>query len=270
MSEPKNIYDKVDSVESKMDSMSSKIDGLTLQVQNLLSSDIKKQTQKFPLDKTTNIECSQASKQNIVRKFIASAKKEYIWLGSNQDFSKEQRIAKVLMLVYFVLGLMATILTSIAIKFYSLFTLFENVWMCMFALLFLPLVRTKPIYECQKMSAAKCFQFVHDSDGVLRMGALKKSYKNVFVLSCISAVLNCIAIIAIGQKTIAVVSVILELVMAVIGGFAAYKVLDFYCGYGPLRFSGKSEFTNQDIVFIFEPSLNKIFTEEDYKKTFPW
>ena len=92
MSEPKNIYDKVDSVESKMDSMSSKIDGLTLQVQNLLSSDIKKQTQKFPLDKTTNIECSQASKQNTVRKFIASAKKEYIWLGSNQDFAKEHNL----------------------------------------------------------------------------------------------------------------------------------------------------------------------------------
>lgn len=269
MSEPKNIYDKVDSVETKMDNMSSKLDGLASQVQNLLSADTKKQSATPSTGGIADAEYSQSAKHNIVKSFIAKAKKEYIWLGSNQDFKKEQLIAVVLMISYMVFGLITTILTSAAIKFYSTFTLLENIWMCMMVPMLISTIKAKRLHECEKLSSAKCFRFDYDSDGVLRIGALKKSYKVFFILSCVSAVANFIVVLSVGQKPISITAAIFEVITAVIGGFASYRDFDFYCGYNSLRFSGKSDFTGEQVAFIYEPFMNKMYTEEEYNKVFP-
>ena len=252
MSEPKNIYDKVDSVETKMDNMSSKLDGLASQVQNLLSADTKKQSATPSTGGIADAEYSQSAKHNIVKSFIAKAKKEYIWLGSNQDFKKEQLIAVVLMISYMVFGLITTILTSAAIKFYSTFTLLENIWMCMMVPMLISTIKAKRLHECEKLSSA-----------------LKKSYKVFFILSCVSAVANFIVVLSVGQKPISITAAIFEVITAVIGGFASYRDFDFYCGYNSLRFSGKSDFTGEQVAFIYEPFMNKMYTEEEYNKVFP-
>ena len=47
-----------------------------------------------------------------------------------------------------------------------------------------------------------------------------------------------------------------------------FKALDFFCGYSNLRFTGRNDTNTQTVVLIFEPIMNKLYTEEDYLKQF--
>ena len=49
-----------------------------------------------------------------------------------------------------------------------------------------------------------------------------------------------------------------------------FKALDFFYGYSNLRFTGANESTGQMVILIYEPIMNKLYTEEDYLKQFPF
>ena len=63
---------------------------------------------------------------------------------------------------------------------------------------------------------------------------------------------------------------ILELGTLALNIFTVYKVTDFFAGYGPLRFTGMNEAGTAKVVLIFDTMMNKLYTEEEYLKTFPF
>jgi hypothetical protein len=63
---------------------------------------------------------------------------------------------------------------------------------------------------------------------------------------------------------------ILELGTLALNIFTVYKVTDFFAGYGPIRFTGMNEAGTAKVVLIFDTIMNKLYTEEEYLKTFPF
>ena len=254
-----NIFDRVDGVESKVDDVSAKMDSLTAKIDGLLS-----------VKQTTSISQTENT-QVVLKRFISKAKKEYCWLGSEADFQKEKKTALILLAILMGTIILSTIFTSIAFGMYSTFTLFENIWFVMMGFMSFYLLKAKRFYESYEFSLTSCFRFEPDVDGVLRMGTPNKKYKVFLVLTCICAVCNIIVVWLENKSGMALPATIFELAVLGLSIFVFnFKALDFFYGYSNLRFTGANETTGQKVVLIYEPIMNKLYTEEDYLKQFPF
>ena len=105
MSENKTVFERLDEIDAKLD--------------KAISGKSQSETIQLPRE----------NPQATLKRFISRAKKEYMWLGSREDFEKEKRTTFLFVWVLIGVGLLATIFTSIAFKLYSTFTLFENIWL---------------------------------------------------------------------------------------------------------------------------------------------
>ena len=260
MSSEGNLFERVDGVESKVDDVSAKMDNLTAKIEGLL---LEKQTLSIP-KQTEN-------PQAVLKRFISKAKKEYCWLGSEEDFQKEKKSALIFLAILMGAIILSTIFTSIAFGIYSTFTLFENIWLIMMGFVTFYILKAKRFYDCYEFSLTSCFRFEPDADEVLRMGALNKKYKVFLVLTCISAVCNIIIAWVENKRGMALPATIFELAVIGLSIFVFnFKALDFFYGYSNLRFTGRNDTNTQTVVLIFEPIMNKLYTEEDYLKQFPF
>ena len=260
MSENKTVFDRVDDVESKVDDVSAKMDNLSAKIDDLLS-----------VKQTATTSRQTENPQVVLKRFISKAKKEYCWLGSESDFQKEKRLALIFLAILMGTIILSTIFTSIAFGMYSTFTLFENIWLIMMCFIASYLVKAKRFYDCYEFSLASCFRFEPDADGVLRMGAPNKKYKLFLVLTCICAVLNIIVAWTENNGGMAFLATVFELAVIGLSIFVFnFKALDFFYGYSNLRFTGTNETSGAKVVLIFEPIMNKLYTEEDYLKKFPF
>lgn len=260
MNSSDNLYDRVDGVESKVDDVSAKMDSLTAKIDGLLS-----------VKQTTTTTHQIENPQVVLKRFISKAKKEYCWLGSESDFQKEKKTALILLVALMVAIVISTVFTSIAFGMYSTFTLFENIWLIMMCFMTFYLVKAKRFYDCYEFSLTSCFKFEPDAEGVLRMRTPNKKYKIFLVLTCISAICNIIVVWMENKSGMALPATIFELAVLGLSIFVFnFKALDFFYGYSNLRFIGANETTGQKVVLIFEPIMNKLYTEEDYLKQFPF
>jgi hypothetical protein len=168
-------------------------------------------------------------------------------------------------------GLLATIFTSIAFKLYSTFTLFENIWLIMMLCTVKYIHKSQYYHECFEFSENSFFHFELDADGVLRCGQLKKRYKWFSVITCICALCNIIVVWMEANIILALLATIFELALGVLSIYVFYfKVLDYFSGYCQLRFTGRNDSNTQTISIIYDPIVNKLYTEEEYKKQFPF
>jgi hypothetical protein len=255
-----NIFDRVDGVESKVNDVSAKMDSLTAKIDGLLS-----------VKQTTTTTHQTENPQVVLKRFISKAKKEYCWLGSEADFQKEKKTALILLATLIGAIIFSTVFTSIALGLYSMFTLFENIWLIMMCFVAFYLVKAKRFYDCYEFSLTSCFKFEPDADGVLRMGAPNKKYKVFLVLTCISAICNIIVVWMENKNGMALPATIFELAVFGLSIFVFnFKALNFFYGYSNLRFTGANEATGKKVVLIYEPIMNKLYSEEDYLKQFPF
>ena len=112
-------------------------------------------------------------------------------------------------------------------------------------------------------------RFETDADGVLRHTVYKKKYRWFLVLACIAFLLNTI-FAWMDNHSVPLLVTILELGTLALNIFTVYKVTDFFAGYGPLRFTGMNEAGTAKVVLIFDTMMNKLYTAEEYLKTFPF
>jgi hypothetical protein len=126
-------------------------------------------------------------------------------------------------------------------------------------------------HECFEFSENSFFRFELDGDGVWRCGQLKKKYKWFSVITCICALCNIIVVWMEANIILALLTTIFELALGVLSIYVFYfKALDYFCGYCHLRFTGRNDSNAQTISIIYDPTFNKLYTEEEYKKQFPF
>ena len=246
MSENKTIFERLDEIGVKLD--------------KAISGKFQSETIQLPRE----------NPQATLKRFINRAKKEYMWLGSREDFEKEKRTTFLFVWILIGVGLLATLFTSIAFKLYSTFTLFENIWLVMMLCTVKYIHKSQYYHECFEFSENSFFRFELDGDGVWRCGQLKKKYKWFSVITCICALCNIIVVWMEANIILALLATIFELALGVLSIYVFYfKALDYFCGYCHLRFTGRNDSNTQTISIIYDPTFNKLYTEEEYQKQFP-
>ena len=113
----KSVYDRLDSIETSQ----SITQAQNQQIINMLNNLSKQQpvNQNVVLN---NQPQQQVSNQQILRDFVKSSKKIHVWFGTQTEFNRAKTLFNILVIALIVVGVISTILTSIAFKFYSTFT----------------------------------------------------------------------------------------------------------------------------------------------------
>ena len=117
---PQNVFDRLDSIEASQSATQAQNE----QILDLLNKLSNQQPVKRNVDVRPR---PQVSDQELLRNFVRTSKKEYVWFGPMNEFNKSKMIVNVLCITLIIVGVLSTIFTSIAFKMYSTFSLFENI-----------------------------------------------------------------------------------------------------------------------------------------------
>lgn len=166
----KSVYERLDSIEATQSVTQAQNKEIIELLKNLNNQQQIEQNEEFKLQ-------SQISEQQLIKKFIKSAKKEYVWFGSNYEFKKSKIIANVLFVALIIVGIISTILSSISFKTYSTFTLFENIWFIFASLMFSHSLNAKKRMLDTDFKDHCNTIFIQDDDGTWR--DTKKKRKNI-------------------------------------------------------------------------------------------
>ena len=211
----------------------------------------------------------QISDQQILNNFIKSSKKEHMWFGSPNDFKKSKILVYILSVLLIIVGVISTILTSIAFKIYSTFSLFENIW-----LVFACIMLSYSIYAKKRMADTdlrdhSCNLFMQDADGTWRdTNQEKKRFRWFRRISYVAVIANIIVIWTQSKGGIAISATVLELVFAglTIGFYFAY--INLFCMYGTfILFTGRNTNNTQNVTLVFDVIGKKLLSYEEFKKT---
>ncbi|MBR2987423.1 MAG: hypothetical protein IKC63_05340 [Clostridia bacterium] len=211
----------------------------------------------------------QRNQMFVLQNFIRRARHQHLWIGDCNDFANEQ--SRTIRAIWLAIGAMVlcTIVATASFGIYSTFTLFENIWL-IFTLHGLKYTyRAKRQYSAIDYSLNSFETFQMDANGVLHPGEHKKSYKVFLILASISFVLN--AIYAwLGDHSVPFLVTVLELGALALTIYAVYRAIDFFDGYGMVRFSGMNDLGTATVVLIYDPISNRIYIEEDFLKKHPY
>ena len=262
---PNNIFESLDEILARQKQAEERSRQEHEEILEAINRANAKTTQADQVQRTVN----QRNQSWSLKNFINRSVHEYMWLGTKEDFDKDKKLALILILSSIVSMIICTIVASISFGIYSTFTLFENIWLVLMLCVLKYTYKTKKNYSTLDYSINSFERFETDADGVLRHTVYKKKYRWFLVLACIAFLLNTI-FAWMDNHSVPLLVTILELGTLALNIFTVYKVTDFFAGYGPLRFTGMNEAGTAKVVLIFDTMMNKLYTEEEYLKTFPF
>ncbi|MDE6408508.1 MAG: hypothetical protein K2K50_07905 [Anaeroplasmataceae bacterium] len=254
---------KLKDIESKMGSLDmiiNKLDSLDA-IQNKVSSLEKKLNSSVEVSK---------GKHNDLERFIKTAKKEHFWLGSTAEFKKTKMRAKYFLYALFAAGVLSTIISSIAFKMYSTFTLVENIWLIFSVVLFSYLQHNqKKILDIDLANHDNTI-YIKVSDGSWRStGEEKKRFKWSRRLSHVAVLLNIVALWVISPGPLAAVATIFELLFLGLSIAANYFYSDFSDMYGAfIFFTNKLETDGKLKTLVFDGLHKKLMSFEEFNEQF--
>lgn len=259
-SKPKNVFDKLDSIEASQSATQNQ----NQQILELLSELINCQTSK------QNVQINhtpQVSSQQVIKNFVQSSKKEHIWFGTTNDFNKYKKIIYILCIALIVVGIISTILTSIALNMYSTYTLFENIWLIFVCIMFSYAVKAKKRMTDTDLMEHSNSVFIQDTDGTWRdTNKEKKKYKWFRRISYIAIVGNIICLWSESETAIAISAIMFELAFAGLSIGLVFAYINLYCMYGNfILFTGKNASNTETVTLIFDVMGNKLAPYEEYK-----
>ena len=256
-----SVFDRLDSIEASQSTTQSQNQQI-LDLLNKLSN--QQQVKQSAIIKTK----SQISEQQLLRDFIKSSRKEHVWLGPSNKFNNSKTIINILFIALIIVGVLSTIFTSIALKMYSTFTFFENIWLIFACVMFSYSLNAKKRMLDTDLKDHSNTVFVQDSNGTWRdTNKEKKRFRWFRRISYIAVVANIIIVWAQSKGTIAIVSTLFELTFAgiTIGIFFAY--INLFCMYGNLiLFTGKNVSNTATVTIIFDVVGKKFASYEEYKE----
>ena len=205
----------------------------------------------------------------VLKNFIARSVHEYMWLGTDEDFQNERRYTLYWILAAIVSMVACTIVGIAAFGFYTTYTLFENIWLLLMLRVFKYVYKAKRNYNTLDYSNNTFEIFKPDSDGILRRMGYKKKYKWFLILACIAFLSNTI-FAWIEPSAVPFLITVLELATLALNIVAVNKVTLFFAAYDPIRFTGTNEAGTAKVVLVYNTIMNRLYTEEDYLKEYPY
>ena len=258
---PQNVFDRLDFIESSQSTTQAQNE----QILDLLNKLINQQQQKQNVEVRPQ---SQMSNQDLLRNFVRSSKKEHMWFGTISEFNKFKMIVNVLFVALIIVGVLSTIFTSIALKMYSTYSLFENIWLIFACILFSYSINAKKKMLDTDLRDHSNTVFIQDADGTWRdTNKEKKRFKWFRRISYVAVVANIIVILIQSKGVIAITATLFELTFAgiTIGIYFAYENL--FCMYGAfILFTGINVSNTKTVTLIFDVMGKKLVPYEEYKE----
>lgn len=258
---PQNVFDRLDSIEASQSATQAQ----NRQILDLLN----KLSNQQPIKQDIEIRARhQVSNKELLRNFVISSRKEHVWFGPVNEFNKSKIILYILCVFLIITGILSTIFTSIAVKTYSTFTLFENIWLIFGCILFSYAVNAKKRMLDTDLKDHADTVFVQDADGTWRnTNKEKKRFRWFRKISYIAVICNIIVIWDQSKGAIAITATIFELAFAgiTIGMFFAY--INLFCMYGNyILFTGRNASNTETVSLIFDVMDKKLAPFDEYKE----
>lgn len=257
----RSVYERLDSIEEIQSETKEQNEEMIELLRNLKNQNtINQNVNDFHQDRI--------SQQQILKSFVKSSKKEHVWFGTPNEFNNSKRIVNVICVFLIAAGVLSTILTSIALKLYSTFSLFENIWLIFACIMFLHSIHSKKRMQDIDLKGHSTYIFMQDEDGTWRdTNKEKKRYKWFRRISYISVVANIIVIWTESSGSIAVSATVLELAFLglSIGLYFAYTNL--FCMYGSfILFTGSNLSNTETVTLVFDVISKKLAPYSEYKE----
>ena len=207
----------------------------------------------------------QENEKQLLQKFAQSSKKEHVWFGPIDEFNKSKTIVRIICICLIVVAIISTILTSLAIRFYTTFTLFENIWLIFICIIFAYSIYAKKRMIDVDLKDHSCYAFIQDEDGTWRdTNKEKKRFKVFRIISYISVVGNIIVVWVYTRGIIAILATIFELAFAGLSVGLYFAYVNLFCMYGNfILYTGKIGNMAQEITLLFDVFGNKTATIEE-------
>ena len=251
-SDNRSLFERLDLQDQKLDSI--------LNILLKQQSSISKQ----------NIDVKQQeSGKQALASFIKKSKKEYLWVGTTTDFNKSKNLIIILSVIFLVVSLISTILTSIAFKMYSTFSLFENIWSIMSCFILGYSIHSKKRMTDIDMMKHSIYKYIQDANGTWRStNKEKKKYKVFRIISYICVVANIILIWISSSGALAVFATLFEIayVALTIGLFFAEANLSSMYG-NIILFTGIGA-EDKLVTIVFDVISRKLFTYKEFETKF--
>lgn len=224
---------------------------------------------QLQINDQNTINCEPTNVKQKLAEFIKKSKKEYLWFGPTSEFNKSKNLVSKLFSIFLVVSLISSILTSVAFKTYSTFTLFENIWTIMCCFIFSYCNYSKKRMTDVEMMEHSMYKYVKDSDGVWRCtNKPKLKYKIFRIISYICVFANIIVIWKSSSGALAIFATLFELLFAGLTIGLFFAEINFSCMYGNIiLFTGKGS-DNKPLTIVFDVITKKLVTYEEFEEKF--
>ena len=248
---PQNLLEGQEEILKKLDQQDEVINQIKNAVQpDQIRSAVKKRNDNFSL-----------------KNFIERSIKEYMWLGPPKEFFKEKTVALILVIAAIFCMIASTCAVTVLQGSYGPLTLLEHIWLLNMLFILKYTVKTKKTQDMYDLALNTVNYVEDDADGLCRQGLVKKGYRRWLTLACISSLLNALFMAAFEQPAF---WCILELVNTAVNIAAYIMVAKLFSGYIPIKFTALNDTKTQYVSLVFEPCENILYTEDDYKKRYPY
>ena len=259
-SKPKNVFDKLDSIEETQSVTKAQSEEILKILKDIRNQQVVNQNYKINYQ-------PQETGQNL-KNFLKSSRKEHLWFGTINDFNKYKKIIYILCIALIAVGIISTILTSIALNMYSTFTLFENIWLIFVCIMFSYAVKAKKRMTDTDLMEHSNSVFIQDTDGTWRdTNKEKKKYRWFRRISYIAIVGNIICLWSESETAIAISATMFELAFAGLSIGLVFAYLNLYCMYGSfILFTGGNTSNTENVTLIFDVFGKKLAPYKEYKE----
>ena len=118
MPEEKTVFGMLDDISASQSTILNEISGVKNKVVEL-EEQLKSKANQVQQNQTPK---PQLNNKEILQIFLKKAKKSWRWFGTRSEFSKAKTLSILSLVLLLVIGLIATIITSISCDIYTTFT----------------------------------------------------------------------------------------------------------------------------------------------------
>lgn len=276
MADERNLFGMIDEISANQAEILGEITGVKTRVSDTdvkiaaLEQEISKlKNQPTVQPRPVNV-VPQKSDQEILQTFLKQSKKSWRWFGTKGEFIKWKTLAIISLITLLIVGLIASIVSTICFKMYSAFTFFENVWM-IFGIIYLVYAsKTQLTYEVNSLAANSSYSYETDKVGMKFLKKEKVVFRIFRWFAIISVVGNIICIWAGMGKSNQGIATIMEILFLAAIIFAYFMNLNLYAQYSVIWVEGHNLTTKERVVLVLPPGAKQLMPEEEFKKKLPF
>ena len=270
MAKEKNLFGMLDEISETQTEILNEVTGVKTHVSNTDEKITALEQEVSKLKNKTNAPADPIrivrpkSDREIFQDFIKQSKKSWRWFGTRKEFNKWKTLATMSMWILLLVGLVASIVSTICFQIYSTFTLFENIWM-IFGIIYLVYdSKTRFIYEVNELASNSPRKYMTDKTGMKFPEGERGPFRVFKWLAIISVLCNIICIWANLGNTNKAFATIMEVLLlgAIIS--AHFMNANLYAQYAIIWIEGRNLETNKKVVLVLLPGSREFITKEEF------